>query len=144
MKPQPRILSLQEANALLPAIEAILCRILEKKESYDRLHDHLLIQELICQAPKPAAPTAPQNGFTADEILEADARTLDEAWASLRKDAEEILNLGGILRNMERGCVDFLGKHEGRQVYFCWKRGEKTVQYYHSACDGQTDRHLLG
>ena len=142
MKTQPRIFSLQEANALLPEIEAILCRISEKKESYERLHDHLLMQELICQSSKTSA-TNLQNDFTAEQILDADARTLDEAWASLQKDVEEILTLGGMIRSVERGWIDFRGKQEGKEIYFCWRKGERTIQYYHSVGGTQTDRHLL-
>jgi hypothetical protein len=142
MKTQPRTFSLEEANALLPEIEAVLCRISEKKESYERLHDHLLMQELICQSSKTSA-TDPQNDFTAEQILDADARTLDEAWASLQRDVEGILTLGCMIRSVERGWIDFRGRHEGKEVCFCWKKGERTIQYYHSVRGTETDRHLL-
>ncbi len=139
MKTPPRIFSLEEANALLPEIEAILCRIAGKKESYDRLHDQILMQELICQSSKFSA----MQTHTAEQKIDDDAKTLEEAWASLQKEVDEILSLGCIVRSMERGWIDFWGRHEGAQVYFCWKKGEKTIQYYHCVRGTQTGRHLL-
>lgn len=142
MKTQPRIFSLEEANALLPEIEAILCRISEKKESYDRLHDQLLMQELICQSSK-SAPSEAQDHVTIQQTIDAEAKTLEEAWASLQKDVDEILRLGCIVRSIKQGWIDFLGRHEGKQIYFCWKKGEKVIQYYHSVRASETDRHFL-
>ena len=45
-----RLFSVQEANALLPDLEAFLYRLTQKKEQMQRLHDELFMSELLQEA----------------------------------------------------------------------------------------------
>jgi len=61
----------------------------------------------------------------------------------MERDLIDIQKTGCILRNINKGWVDFLGKWKGEYVYFCWRRGEKSIQYYHTLKGGMTERRLI-
>lgn len=116
-----RRFSLQEANALLPQLEILVERLAKKKEEHDQLHDRLFFQELIEEAIRSQDAQSGQDGK---------AQEVDSKVSELEKELTEIRSLGCILRNLENGWVEFPGNHKGQPVFFCWKRGEKTVCYF--------------
>jgi hypothetical protein len=121
---QNRTFTLQEANALLPELENRLKHLLNKKETYGRTHDLLFMHELVCAAER-------SNGFLEEEDdLEAGIHALEEAIEDLAKDVEAIFAMGCLLRNIEKGHVEFFGAHDGEEVYFSWQLGEPRVGHY--------------
>jgi hypothetical protein len=136
MKVSPKLFSLEEANSMLPELETRLSRLLEKKEDYARRHDELLMHELIIDAERHGG----LSQETAD--LEEEIRTLETAIADLEKDIHAIHELGCIVRNVEKGWVDFLGRWRGELIYFCWRRGEMSIQFYHPLHDSIQRRSL--
>ena len=137
MKNSPRVFSLDEANALLPELESLLTDLLKQKEKHARSHDELLIHELVTQAETHSGARVPLEEF------EQAARTLEGDLAGIEQIIQRISQLGCILRNAENGWIDFLGERDGERVYFCWKKGEKTIQYYHPFKDDMTARFPL-
>lgn len=126
MSSHPKIFSLEEANALLPEVEAIVTRIKRKKAANERLHDELFMEELLNEAVK-------KNPGDASSGTEDGAKHLDHSVSGLAEDIQALRALGCIIRNVERGWVEFFGRHQGTEVYYCWSCGEKTVQYYRVA-----------
>ena len=123
-KKKNRIFTLQEAEALLPELEKSLKLLRTKKEAYSRTHDLLFMHELVCAAER-------TNGlFEKDEGLEDGIHALEEAIEDLAKDVEMIFAKGCLLRNIEKGHVEFFGQHDGREVYFSWQLGEPCVSHY--------------
>ena len=134
MKPQPRIFTLEEANALIPVLETRLDKILSKREAHRRQHDVLLIHQLL----ETAEGHAGTEGVSPD--LEQEIRNMEDEISQLEKDVAEIHSLGCILRSIEKGFVDFLSKRQDKKVFLCWKKGERAIHYYHSFKDGMTER----
>lgn len=119
-----KVFTLQEASALLPDLEQRLKSLQDKKEAYSRAHDALFMHELVCAAER-------SNGLSNEQDdLEAGIHSLEETIEDLAKDVEEFFSLGGILRNLDKGHVEFLGRHEGETVYFSWQLGESAIQHY--------------
>jgi len=119
-----RIFSREEADALLPELEKGLKLLRAKKEAYSRTHDLLFMHELVCTAEK-------NHGLSEEkDDLEDGIHALEEAIEDLAKDIEAIFARGCLLRNIEKGHVEFLGKHEGRDVYFSWRLGESSISHY--------------
>lgn len=138
MSPEPRIFTLQEANALIPEVEKRFGHLLEMKEQYIKRHDELFLYELLAQAEHEA-------GLTTDpQDLEKEIHSLEEAIQGLEKYLKDIQALGGVIRNIKRGEVDFLGRLGDEYVYFCWQRGEKQIRHYHSLKGGKMERKRLG
>ncbi|HOE69077.1 MAG TPA: DUF2203 family protein [Candidatus Omnitrophota bacterium] len=115
---------LKEANALLPEIEKRLKRLQKKKEAYARVHDQLFVHELVSAAER-------LNGLAENDDLEARIAGLEQAIEDLAKDVEAILEMGAILRDLERGRIDFLADLEGKPVFWSWELGEPSIGFYH-------------
>ena len=125
-KKSKRTFTLQEADALLPELEKRLKTLQSKKEAYSRTHDSLFMHELVCAAER-------SNGLSEEkDDLEDGIRALEEAIEGLAGDVEAIFALGCVLRNIERGHVEFFGVHDGVEVYFSWQVGEPCVGHYRS------------
>ena len=127
-----RLFTLDEANRLIPELQKSISDILEKKETYARRHDALFMGELLRHAEA--------NPFHADSDLETEIHQMEEAIASLEHDLKRIRELGCVVRNLERGFIDFLSEHEGEKIYFCWKSGENSIQFYHPVNDRMQKR----
>ncbi len=126
MKPlkKKRIFSKEEADALLPELEKCLKLLQTKKEAYSRTHDLLFMHELVCTAER-------THGLLEEkDDLEDGIHALEDAIEDLAKDIEAIFARGCLLRNIEKGHVEFFGTHEGQEVYFSWQLGEPSVCYY--------------
>jgi hypothetical protein len=59
-----------------------------------------------------------------------------EALRALRKDVEQVLGLGVILRDPETGLIDFPARREGHDAFLCWRLGEERVMFWHSTDTG--------
>jgi len=136
MKIESRFFTIEEANALLPEIEARLHELQVKAEVYRRRHDEVFMEELLADTEKHQAEV-PANELEANQI------SLEKAIVRLEEDIQKIRELGCILRSVERGWVDFPSRRGDETVYFCWKRGEKAIQYYHTAQEPWSTRHPL-
>ncbi|MDD5226250.1 MAG: DUF2203 family protein [Candidatus Omnitrophica bacterium] len=126
MKPlkKKRVFSREEADTLLPELEKRLKLLRTKKEAYSRTHDLLFMHELVCAAER-------THGLLEEkDDLEDGIHALEEAIEELAKDVEAIFAMGCMLRNIEKGHVEFFGIHEDREIYFSWQLGEPCVSHY--------------
>jgi hypothetical protein len=121
-----KLFTIEEANALLPAVRQILLRI---KRSRQRL------ATLGSQA-KLAAENAEQGGGgMADGVLYAKLLT------GFTSETSELDSLGVQLKDFERGLIDFPSLREGRVVLLCWQLGEgDEVEWWHDVDAGFAGR----
>ena len=119
-----KVFSLEEAEALLPELEKTLNRLRAQKEAYSRTHDLLFMHELVCAAER-------SNGFSEEkDDLEDGIHALEEAIEALAKEVDAIFEKGCLLRNIEKGRVDFPGLYGGEKVFFIWELGEPEIVRY--------------
>ena len=109
-----RHFTVEEANELLPRIEPMLR---ELRAARDRLTD--------TEAHSLLADAAPANGGGNP------GRRVGEAFLEVRGALAELQELGLVVRDLDRGLVDFPAIVEGREVYLCWKAGEAEIGYWH-------------
>src|SRR5262245_52399885 len=57
----------------------------------------------------------------------------------VRQDVALIEQRGGIVKDLEKGLVDFPGRVDGEDVWLCWKRGESQVDFWHPLDTGFAD-----
>jgi hypothetical protein len=55
----------------------------------------------------------------------------------------ELEDEGIILRDPERGLIDFTALHNGREVLLCWQLGEDELAWWHFPEDGFAGRRPL-
>ena len=53
---------------------------------------------------------------------------------------DELSNAGVELKDFQMGLVDFIGRHQGRDVYLCWKLGEASITHWHELDAGFAGR----
>jgi hypothetical protein len=73
----------------------------------------------------------------------AEGRAAFEAGRSLERDVKHLAELGVLLRDPERGLVDFPAERDGRRVFLCWRLGEEHVDFWHEENSGFIGRKPL-
>jgi hypothetical protein len=116
----------EEANALLPQLTALLSQLREAKDELTDSDAHEALSE--------AAPT---NGG-GDQ-----GRQVGIAFLEVRTLLETLERGGLVLRDIDRGLVDFPALIDGREVYLCWELGEDEVGYWHDLEGGYGGREPL-
>lgn len=121
-----RIWTLQEANAALPRVRAIVeegRRVLDAVREVDaHLEDLRIIHGAALDDPR-CEGHAEQVEFLRQRGDLMDAMTT----VTLRVQA-----VGCEVKDFAEGLVDFLGQMGGTPVYLCWRRGEESVSHWHT------------
>lgn len=133
----PRVFSLQEANALIPSLEELLGALLEKKKSMQKKHDDILVLDLIC-----GGTVQNYQSREGKEYVEKSAE-LESLILSFEEDIMKINHMGCFLRDIDKGVVDFFYVHDQQLVYLSWKKGEKKIRHYHDLDSGEQSRKPL-
>jgi hypothetical protein len=121
-----RHFSPEEANALLPSVEPLLRRLTEAKRELTDEEAHRALSE--------ASPT---NGGGEP------ARKVGEAFVEVRRLLGTLDEAGIVVRDIDRGLIDFPARREGREVYLCWELGEAEVGWWHELAAGYGGRQPL-
>lgn len=77
------------------------------------------------------------------EEWEAQQAAIEESAKTVRAVLEEFSDRGIILRDVQRGLVDFPAMREDREVYLCWLYGETSIEYWHEVDTGFDGRQPL-
>jgi hypothetical protein len=115
-----------QANALLPQLTALLDQLREAKDELTDTDAHEALSE-----------AAPANGG-GDQ-----GRQVGVAFLEVRRLLETVEQAGIVLRDIDRGLVDFPALMNGREVYLCWELGEDEVGYWHDLEGGYGGREPL-
>jgi hypothetical protein len=78
----------------------------------------------------------PQEPGELDEQFQRESHAVTQA-------AEQLEQLGVLVKDLDTGLVDFPALHEGEEVLLCWQVGEDEVAYWHGADEGFAGRKPL-
>ncbi len=126
--------TVDEANRKIPWLEAQLQAIDSLGKNIERLK--LDLDNLLRKS------SSNGHGNTNQDVANNRKET-DAAVDRLRDLAQEISSSGIILRDPERGLVDFPMLWEDREVYLCWVLGESSIQFWHEIDTGFAGRQPL-
>jgi hypothetical protein len=115
-----------EANALLPQLTTLLTKLREAKDELTDTEAHEALSE--------AAPT---NGGGEQ------GQQVGVAFLEVRRLLDTVERAGIVLRDIDRGLVDFPALLEDREIYLCWELGEDEVAYWHDLEGGYGGREQL-
>jgi hypothetical protein len=118
--------TLAEASELLPRIVDLIERM---RAARDRLGDH--------EAREALSEASPTNGGGGP------GRTVSQGFLELRDSMIELRGLDVVLRDLDRGLLDFPSLRDGREVYLCWEEGEDAIRYWHEPEAGFAGRRPL-
>ena len=120
-----RRFTLAEANSTLPLVKRIVSDIVKTHAKAKDLRKHL--QALDAKAIQ--QPAAQQQ-----------QKDLERAVEQLQEFISELTAVGAELKDFETGLIDFVGRHENRDVYLCWRLGEESIAYWHELDAGFAGR----
>ena len=117
----------EEATASLGQVAELLETMRDARE---RLTD-TDVREALAEA-------APTNGGGLP------GRHVSEAFLRLREAAGRLREMEVVLRDLDRGLVDFPALRDGREVYLCWvEREEDEIAFWHDLDAGYAGREPL-
>lgn len=119
--------SLEEASALLPWVAEQLEQL---RSARDRLGD--------VDARAALAATGQTNGGGEP------GKVVSEGFLELRELMLELREREIVLRDLDRGLIDFPSLRGGEEVYLCWQEGEPAIGFWHEPEAGFAGRRPLG
>lgn len=123
-----RIYTIDEANALVPEIRAVLLQMAVEQGRLRRTHEEL--QRRLAGNGDPAAREAAQR-------LEVEMAGIVDGIRTLQA---HVNDKGVVLRDLEMGLVDFPAERDGVQVWLCWRLADPRVAFWHGTDEGFTSR----
>lgn len=131
----PKRFTLAEAQGLIPLVTRYVREAIQIKGEYEEAE--ALIRN-ICER------VMMMGGVIVDRKPAVEARTRREtAAARLRNSIEQIQGLGCVVKDLDIGLVDFPTLFRGKEVYLCWKLGERGIEYWHGVDEGFRGRKYI-
>ena len=121
-----RHFTVAQANAALPWVTE---RIERLRRARAQLGDE--------EARAALADAGPANGGGGP------GRVVSEGFLEMRSALGELQAGEVVLRDLDRGLVDFPALREGEEVYLCWEEGEDEVAHWHPPSSGFGGRQPL-
>ena len=117
-----RRFTLEQANKSLPLVSRIVGDIVKAHEAATQLQARI-------------------EGGEGSQTEQQQAETeLEKKLDRLQNLVDELSEVGCELKDYQTGLIDFVGRHQGRDVYLCWKLGEEKVSYWHELSAGFAGR----
>jgi hypothetical protein len=122
-----RLFTVEEANALLPTLNALLEDVARHRDALRERAPHL----------EPILAKAGNNGGgRVGTEYGIEAYLLHRSIARIRE-------LGVLLKDLDLGLIDFPHEREGRVVFLCWHPPEERIEYWHEVDAGYPGRQPL-
>jgi hypothetical protein len=118
--------TLEQANA---ALDWVVERLERLRSARTQLSDD--------EAREALTEAAPRDGGGSP------GRVVSEAFLQLRAALTELQAMDVVLRDLDRGLVDFPAIRDGREVYLCWEEGEDEISFWHEPEAGFAGRRPL-
>ena len=138
-----RLFTPEEVNRLIPRLTALLDTAMERYRQAVALQERLR-EERTRRAEASGEGVAAQIDRSTGQAL---AERLDGLGIELRQAIGEIEGLGGVVKDLGTGLVDFPGRGPGDRreqvVNLCWRYGEAAVEFWHGMDEGFAQRKPL-
>lgn len=119
--------TLEEANKLVPEFSQYFEEIFQLHENLrpERKQKELVTQTLSKNGGWSKSAEYLENSFKVSKIL------------------DKILKSGAVVKDLQRGLIDFPHLSEGKEVFLCWEVGEKEIKFWHDLESGYPGRQPL-
>lgn len=116
--------TLEEANAILPEIEPLMGKLLERRAKV--VASRHLVADIL------ESGNSDMGGQAASEMV------VD--FMAIERLAKRVRSYGCFIKDLNTGLVDFLSQRDGKEVYLCWRYGEPKIEFYHELHTGFAGR----
>lgn len=120
----PRYFTVEEANTTLVILHPLISEIMDIRD------------EILANQPEllPVFEKSLDNGGS----LAASQVAL--SFKRIERLVRKIHATGALLKDINQGLLDFPSMREGREVYLCWKYGEREIGFWHDTDAGFAGR----
>ena len=116
--------TIDEAQSLLPLLEALLKRAIESKQAAEKVESDL--SEL-------ARRIYLSGGMKVDAASVVKQRgELEEHMKRARETVAEIDEIGVQVKDLDSGLLDFPCRLDDQIVLLCWRMGETSIEHWHT------------
>lgn len=136
MSDEQQFFTVEEASKRLPLVKSIVRDIVALHKDVTERRRRLEEIRFRQTGSEDAASLYREEVGVVEKELKKDVLRLDEYIGELRQ-------LNVILKDANKGLVDFPAKLDGREVYLCWQHGEEEVGYWHDTDKGYAGRQSL-
>jgi hypothetical protein len=116
--------TVDEANAMLPELRELL-------EAIRASRDHLAVE---WESAAPVLRAAPRNGGGAE------ASGYVSELLRLNRLLRDVTSRGVLIKDIDKGLIDFPHLRDGEEVLLCWEMGEESVAFWHDLETGYAGR----
>lgn len=129
------LFSVDEANRMLPDLLTPLEELVRARQELARVDRQIDVLSLA------AAGTSPENPDAREltRAVERRSRLVER----IQRGVREIQNRGPVVKDLDRGLVDFYSLAGDRLIFLCWQLGETEVGHWHSIEGGFGSRQPL-
>jgi hypothetical protein len=129
------LFSVEEANRLVVEIRPLLEELVRAKTELARIDRRIDVLTLA------AAGASVENPDARDlrQAVERRSRMVDR----MRRGIREIQSRGPLVKDLDRGLIDFYSLVGDRLIFLCWQLGEPEVGHWHSLEGGFAARQPL-
>ena len=131
-----RRFTVEEANRSLPLVKRVVGDIVQTHARAMKLQHELERNQPVTSGKRAAQPVPPQQ-LPQPQTIQAQ---LDACMNKLEDFVDELSEIGCELKDYQTGLIDFVGRHDGRDVYLCWKLGEERITHWHELDSGFAGR----
>jgi len=113
--------TIEEAEKLLPQIEKILKRTIRLNKALELLNS-IEIEDY--------------DDYNNLRRITKTNKEFHKLSYEFYSNIEQLEDMGCLIKDLETGLVDFYHKFEGRDIFLCWKLGEKEIKFWHEVDTG--------
>jgi hypothetical protein len=130
----PRYFTPEEANAALNELRPLAEEMVERRQA--------LVTAQERRASLGAQVVTNGGDLTPSDFADADDE-LEQAASELARVVERIQSEGVLIKDLDRGLLDFPAIRDGEEILLCWQLGEETVAFWHGPEEGFAGRKPL-
>jgi hypothetical protein len=130
----PRYFTPEDANAALGELRPLAEEMVERRQAL------VMAQER--RASLGAQVVTNGGDLTPSDFAEADEE-LEQAATDLARVVERIQSAGVLIKDLDRGLLDFPALRDGEEILLCWQLGEDRVEFWHRPEEGFAGRKPL-
>lgn len=136
-----------EVENLIPSLERIFTQILQLRVGLRGIEQKL---------ERAGVAIEMDDESEDDTVAEARAAQVNESpdirharavfrgfYEALSDGLEQIRSIGGEVKDLDMGLVDFPGRRGAEDILLCWRLGEKRIEYWHPVDGGFANRRPL-
>ena len=131
---QGRYFTVEEANEALTGVRPLAERMVEHRRALQAIEE---------RRARLAASIGGNGGDIVPSELGEVAEALERERTAIARCIAGINELGGVVKDLDTGLVDFPALREGEEVLLCWRVGEDEIEYWHGVEEGFAGRKRL-